>query len=98
MHRLRKSPSTSRRVSCRTFVVLPALVSLKDIVEVVSLAPRGQISERLCQQIVEVSVPQVAEQFCAGMFECSEKEEWLDGSAPAWCSGILCRCAFLSFF
>ena len=47
------------------------------------LVPREQISERLCQQIVEVSVPQVAEQFRAGMFKWSQKEEWLDGFAPA---------------
>ena len=35
------------------------------------------------QHIMEVSVPQVAEQFCAGMLESSEKEEWLYGSAHA---------------
>ena len=36
-----------------------------------------------CEQIVEVSVPQVAEQFGAGMFECSENGKRTDKSAPA---------------
>ena len=44
-------------------------VTLKEIVEV-GLVPRGRIS-----------APRVAEEVCAGMFECAKKEEWLDGSA-----------------
>ena len=76
-------PSTSQRVFCRTFVAVPAPLHLKEIVEL-GLAPRGQTSERRCQQIVEVSAPQVAEPFCVGMFEHAEKEEWLDGSALAF--------------
>ena len=68
-------PSTSQRVFCRTFVAVPAPLH-KEIVEL-GLAPRGQTSERRCQQIVEVSAPQVAEPFCVGMFEHAEKEEWL---------------------
>ena len=46
------------------------------------------------QQIVEISVPQVAEQLCASMSQCSEKE-WLDGSANP-CElrkCLLCLCA-----
>ena len=38
------------------FVVVSLPLSLKEIVEV-GLVPRGQISERLCQHIVAVSVP-----------------------------------------
>ena len=64
------------------FVAVPAPPNLKGIVAV-GLFPRGQISERLCEHIVEVSVPQVAEQCGTSMFGSSEEEEWLDGSAPA---------------
>ena len=35
---------------------------LKETVEVVSLVPHVQISERFCEPIGEVAVPQVAEQ------------------------------------
>ena len=49
------------------FVTVLAPLSQKEVVEVVSLAPRGQISERLCQQIVDVSDPHLAVKFCAGM-------------------------------
>ena len=38
------------------FVVVRAPLKLKGIVEV-GFAPRGQISERFCQQIVEISAP-----------------------------------------
>ena len=37
------------------FVAVPMPLTLKEIVEVVCLAPQGQTSERLCQRIVEVS-------------------------------------------
>ena len=75
VHKLCKSPSTSQR-----FVAVPTPLDKKEIIEVGSA---WQKFERPYQQIVEVSVPQVAEQFCAGMCECSEKEAWLDGSPPA---------------
>ena len=44
------------------------LVSEKNV-EVLSVAPHGQISEKICGNIVEVPVTQVAEQFVA---RCAE--------------------------
>ena len=93
-----KSPSTSQRTCCRTFVAKPAPLNLKAIVEV-GLLPRGHSSVGRCQQIHDVLVPQVAEQLCAGMLECSEKEAWTDGSAPvSELHNALCVVVHLSVF
>ena len=51
-------------VECRRLV-------LKENVEVVSLAPQGHISERICDQIVEDPVPPVVEQFVARFCFCA---------------------------
>ena len=63
MDRLWKS--SFHKLSNRMSLVLLLCQShkiLKETVEVVSLDPRAQISVRMCEQIVEVPVPQVDEQ------------------------------------
>ena len=54
-------------------VVVSVPLILKEIVVVASLVPQEHISERICEQIVEVPVPQVVEQLTA---QAKTKSVW----------------------
>ena len=59
----RSPSSTTGRAAYRT-VVVPVPLTLKENVDVAKLLSHWQSFERICEQIVEAPVPQVAE-FCA---------------------------------
>ena len=69
---MRSSWSPGRRVTEQLVAHVAELIvavlvphSLKENVEVANLAHHVQVSERVCEQTVQVSAPQVAEKFVA---------------------------------
>ena len=65
--------------------------SLKESVEILSLAPHEQVSERICKQIVHIPLSQVTEHVCRVFFcDCASASDF-DRDCQAsfeWCEAV----------